>query len=214
MSEQTLVVAAHPDDEVLGCGGILSNCEILILGEGITARYDNPADAPLKELSELREQAREVAKAVGANVRFCQFPDNRFDTISLLKIVKEVEKVISEVKPVTIYTHHGGDLNIDHRITYQAVLTATRPPTVKSLYTFEVPSATEWTFDQSFKPNTFIEIDAQKKIDLLKIYDKEMRKYPHPRSPQAIQARLQYWGSIAGGKEAEAFQLIRQLNGN
>ena len=145
------------------------------------------------------------------------FPDNRFDTVSLLDIVKTVEKLINRLQPQIVYTHHGGDLNIDHVITHRAVMTATRPVescSVKELYTFGVPSSTEWAFGQfkpSFQPNVFMDIGTtlETKIQAMQIYESEARPFPHPRSPEALHSIAKRWGSAVGVEAAEAFELIR-----
>src|SRR5438552_1551312 len=153
-----MVVAAHPDDEVLGCGGTISRLsstnevDIVILGEGATSRSASRTHAGTIEVSTLEQNARSAAAVLGAqSVTFERLPDNRFDELPLLEIVKRVEKSLERFKPRVIYTHHPGDLNIDHTLTFRAVLTATRPvpgATVEAIYAFEVASATEWAFQQ------------------------------------------------------------------
>ena len=222
MSKTVLVVVAHPDDEILGCGGTMArhvkeydNVFCLILGEGITSR-----GADDNKVIELKEQAREAAKIIGSKVGFAQnFPDQMFDTIPLLKIIKAIEVVRDEIKPDIVYTHHQGDLNLDHQITFKAVLTACRPlkgETVKEIYSFEVPSSTEWNAPQSqnyFMPNVFIDISdtLDKKIESLKVYKDEIRDFPHPRSAENLRAIATRWGSIVGCQSAEAFVLIRKI---
>lgn len=222
-----LVVAAHPDDEVLGCGGTIArharegdDVHILILGEGITSRYADPSAAPADALEGLHEQAKKAGTLLGAKgVTLRGFPDNRFDTVPLLDIVKAVEEKVQEIKPAVVYTQHGGDLNVDHQRTFRAVLTATRPlagSSVKRVLAYEVPSSTEWAFRQfapAFRPNVFVDIAAtlEAKKDALALYEEEARAFPHPRSPEALDAHARYWGSVAGLPAAEAFQLIREL---
>ena len=166
MKQTILIVAAHPDDEVLGCGATIpklsrkSNIFTAFLGEGLVARYRNREEINQVELDAHRDKSIKVAKLLGAEKPFYfSFPDNSFDTVPLIEIVKQIEEVIAEVKPDVIYTHHYGDLNIDHHITFRAVLTATRPMegcVVKEIYSFEVPSSTEWGFQrlgETFSPN-------------------------------------------------------------
>jgi len=138
------------------------------------------------------------------------------DSVDLLDIVKIVEKFINIYQPEIIYTHHSGDLNIDHRLTYQAVMTATRPmqdQCVKEIYTFEIPSSTEWSFDYSFKPNIFVDISdmIDLKLQALNCYESEMREFPHPRSPEAIRVNALRWGSVVGCNYTEAFCLVRKV---
>lgn len=222
-----LVIAAHPDDEVLGCGGTIakhaqSGDEVycLILGEGVTSRYSQRGEAKEEELKQIRSEAEQAAKILGIKeVFFRDFPDNRFDTVPLLEIVKAIEQVKEELKPDVIYTHHQGDLNIDHQITFRAVLTACRPmknETVKEIYCFEIPSSTEWSSPDAqnyFMPNVFVDITEtlDNKIEALKAYQGEVREYPHPRSPEALRAIAMKWGSTVGCEAAEAFELIRSI---
>jgi LmbE family N-acetylglucosaminyl deacetylase len=222
-----LVVAAHPDDEVLGCGGTVARLTgeghviyCVILGEGITSRYNQPEQASKSELKQLKTQAKDAAKILGIKETiFGEFPDNRFDTVPLLEIVKAIEKVKNSVKPDVVYTHHQGDLNIDHQITFKAVLTACRPvkgETVKDIYSFEIPSSTEWSSPDKqnyFMPNVFVDISKTlvKKLEALKAYKGEAREYPHPRSLEALRAIAMRWGSTVGLEAVEAFQLIRSI---
>ena len=222
-----LVVAAHPDDEVLGCGGTIAKLageghrvSILILGEGITSRLSDPKKANSKDLEKLHAQTKEIGSFLGAKeVMLAKLPDNRFDSIDLLDVVKIVEGEIDRVKPEIVYTQHGGDLNIDHCVTFRAVLTATRPmkgAPVKKVYAYEVHSSTEWSFQQFvsvFHPNTFVDIGAtlEKKIKAMAMYEGESRPFPHPRSPEALHAGALRWGSVAGLAAAEAFMLVREI---
>ena len=170
MKSKILVVAAHPDDEILGCGGTMarlvkegSEVYTLILGTGITSRYENNEEVEIKDkLKLLKCHAHEANKLIGVNeVITDDFPDNAFDTVALLDIVKSVEKVKDKIKPGLIFTHYEKDLNIDHKITYEAVITAARPmpgETVRQIYSFEVPSSTEWRYPLSFTPDTFYDV--------------------------------------------------------
>lgn len=222
-----LVIAAHPDDEVLGCGGTIARLsneghtvDILILGEGVTSRHANPADADQAELDTLHAQAVEIGKGLGAKeVSLAKLPDNQFDTIAILDIVKIIEQHIERIQPEVVYTQHGGDLNIDHVCTFRAVLTATRPmegSPIKKVLAYRVASSTEWAFDQfepQFRPTVFSDISTtlDKKIAAMESYEGEARAFPHPRSAQALQAEAQYFGSIAGLKAAEAFHVVREI---
>ncbi|MSO55868.1 MAG: PIG-L family deacetylase [Acidobacteria bacterium] len=223
-----LVIAAHPDDEVLGCGGTIAryaaeghDVHIAILGEGITSRHTQRGDAQAGDLQKLQVDARAAAAALGARpVSFGGLPDNRFDQVALLDVVKQVETWVGKLRPDAIYTHHPGDLNIDHGIAFRAVLTATRPGAsaviVPDVYAFEVPSSTEWAFQRiepAFRPSVFVDIaiGLEKKIAAMQCYENERRETPHPRSPEMLRATAARWGSVAGMAAAEPFELIRSL---
>jgi LmbE family N-acetylglucosaminyl deacetylase len=222
-----LVVAAHPDDEILGCGGTMTRLareghqvRIAILAEGMSSRYAHREDADPRQLQHLHARAQQAADKVGAKeVVLCKLPDNRLDTVPLLEVVKLVEELVAKFMPEVIYTHHPGDLNVDHGVVHRAVLTATRPVAVqcvKEIYAFEVPSSTEWAFQRlepSFRPSVFVDITEtlETKIEALACYDTETRKFPHPRSAEALRAIATRWGSVAGLQAVEAFELIRSV---
>ncbi len=221
-----LVVAAHPDDEILGVGGTVAKhtdkgdyVECLILGEGQTSRWDNRENVDRTVIDELHKDTWESAKIIGyKKVQFADFPDNRFDSVDLLDIVKVIEKIIFEFQPDVIYTHHSGDLNIDHQRTFQAVMTGTRTVNsypVKELYTFETLSSTEWNFEKkdNFRPNVYIDIESylMKKIEAMSKYKSELCEYPHPRSLEGIKLLAEYRGMTVGKNYVEAFELIRKI---
>jgi LmbE family N-acetylglucosaminyl deacetylase len=223
---KVLVVAAHPDDEVLGCGGTIAKMVSdghtvmsVILGEGVAARY-GVGDDTVTERNNLHTSARTAAKILGAEKpKIFAFPDNRFDSVPLLDLVKEIESVIESFKPQMVFTQHGGDLNVDHMQTFRAVLAATRPmqgAVVKSVLSFEVNSSTEWAFQRfspSFRPSVFVDIGKTltKKMKALQAYASEMRAFPHPRSEEAVRAQAIKWGSVAGLQAAEAFEVIWEV---
>jgi LmbE family N-acetylglucosaminyl deacetylase len=222
-----LVVAAHPDDEVLGAGGTMAKAAqqgvrvvTLILGEGITSRYAKREDAPPDALRVLHQNAHAANAALGVReVRLVGLPDNRFDTVPLLEVVREIETVIEAEQPSIVLTQHGGDLNVDHVVVFRAVLTATRPvgsSAVQAVYAYEVPSSTEWAFgrfEPRFDANTFVDISAtlDAKVRAMESYESEARAFPHPRSPDALRAIARRWGSVSGLQSAEAFQLVRSV---
>src|ERR1700730_6095088 len=193
-----LVVAAHPDDEILGCGGTMTclareghEVRIAILAEGMSSRYAHREDADQQQLQHLHARAQQAADKVGAKeLVLCQLPDNRLDTVPLLDVVKMVEDLVARFRPEIIYTHHPGDLNVDHGVVHRAVLTATRPTAgqrVREIYAFEVPSSTEWAFGSlqpAFRPNVFVDVSAtlDTKIAAMACYETETREFPHPRS--------------------------------
>lgn len=230
MAENVLVIAAHPDDEVLGCGGTITQLSqqghhvyIAILGEGVTSRYDQREQADPDQLKTLHDCSYQAGAMMGAKELFLyELPDNRFDTVPLLDIIKIIEELVSRLQPSVVFTQHGGDLNVDHTITYRATLTATRPMEgfpVAEVYGYEVASSTEWAFQQFeplFRPNVFVDIDhtLETKIKAMQHYESEARPFPHPRAPEALRAIAQRWGSAAGLQAAEAFALIRAVYGD
>ena len=219
-----LVVAAHPDDEVLGCGGYIaarvkSGDEVVVtfLSDGVTSRDKNLG---ISEIEARRIAARSASNVLGVkDVSFGDFPDNKLDSVPILEVIKTIEAVVKRVRPSIVVTHFGGDLNIDHRIVNQAVLTACRPTAnqvVKQVMFFEVPSSTEWqvpTEGQAFVPNWFEDISQtlELKVKALMMYEHELREWPHPRSVKAVE-HLAHWRGASGGVDAaEAFVLGRRI---
>lgn len=222
-----LVVAAHPDDEILGVGGTVARhaakgdvVYALILGEGQTSRGVRREDTGREIVEALHKNTLESAKAVGfRDVFFADFPDNRFDHVDLLDIVKVVEQKVQALRPQIVYTHYSGDLNVDHQYTSRAVLTATRPIgdyCVEEIYAFETLSSSEWNFDYSaqpaFCPNVFVDITCyyQQKEQAMNCYVSELCAFPHPRSLDGMDVLSRTRGMAAGMERAEAFMLIRR----
>ena len=222
-----LAIAAHPDDEVLGCGATIARLasegarvSILILANGLTSRMDFDESNEEILLKTHHDRAIRAGKLLGAvEVNLAGFPDQKMDLVPLLEITHTIEKEIQRIQPDTIFTHHGGDLNLDHAITFRATMTATRTLsgcTVKKVYAYEIPSSTEWSFQQFnpvFSPNTFYRIDQTivRKIEAMQIYESETRPWPHPRSPEALVTLAKRWGSVTGQGLSEAFQLVRSI---
>lgn len=233
-NKRILVVVAHPDDELLGPGATIhklcsrvgsgesTSIKVVILGEGITSRDDMRDPGKWEdELKLHRKNIEDARRILGYHeLSVHSLPDNRFDSVPLLDIIKIVEHEKASFDPDIILTHHNGDVNIDHQLTFQAVMTATRPmqhERVKTLITFETPSGTEWIPSNDarpFRPNLFLEVSAEDikaKSRAMECYEFEKRTYPHPRSPEALEVRARYWGMTVGLPYAEAFQVVRSI---
>lgn len=227
MKKNILVVAAHPDDEILGCGGTMARLRkegneifTLLLGEGVASRCAGKDTLCLQpKIKTLKLQAEKANMIIGVGkgriFRYA-FPDNSFDSVALLDIVKAVEDVIAKVKPHTIFTHFRGDLNIDHRIAYEAVITATRPypkQGVKEIYSFEVLSSTEYRYPLRFSPQVFVDISSYLPVKLkaMAAYSLELQPSSYPRSLRGVRLNAEYWGMRTGMRYAEAFEAVRVL---
>ncbi len=213
-----LIIAAHPDDEIIGCGGSIARhvamgdeVQIQFMTSGVGSR--NTCDSKQKR----KYLAKKSAELLGVSrIFFADFPDNRMDSIPLLNVVKSIEECVFSFKPNVIYTHHVGDLNIDHQITHKAVVTACRPQPglcVKEIYAFEVLSSTEWQSPNvhPFLPNVFVDISNYVNIkrDALSVYSSEMRTPPHSRSIENILRLNYYRGHTIGFDSVEAYMAIR-----
>jgi len=216
-----LIIAAHPDDEVLGCAGLIKKYSkkedfyVVVLSGGADNRYEKSMEDVLKQ------NALKANKILGTKeVFFENLPNQKMDNISILEIIKIIEEYIDKLKPNRVFTHHIGDLNKDHQVVAKATFTATRPivgQIVKEVYSYNVPSSTEWNFiegEKIFIPNIFIDIknELDFKIEAMKCYTSECREYPHPRSPKSLKSHSNYWGLVCGFEYAEPFKLIRKLD--
>ena len=223
-----LVVAAHPDDEVLGCGGTIARhadegdeVKILILAEGATSRQSKRDRGVVKdELLQLSKAAEKSSEILGATrIELLDFPDNRLDSLDRLDLIKTIEERIDIYNPDTIYVHHSGDVNVDHRRLHEAVVTASRPipgSRIRQILSYEVASSTEWQTPgsaASFCPNWFVDITEQwsRKKKALEEYSSEMREWPHPRSIRSVEHQARLRGSQVGVEAAEAFCLLRRI---
>lgn len=228
MMESVAVVAAHPDDEVLGCGGTIAkmvaegcHVEVLLVADGETARSP-VAERALNNprLTARKASAEAACAALGCkSVEVLTLPDNRLDSCQLLDVVKLIETFLARCRPRTVFTHHRSDVNVDHRVVHDAVIAACRPQPghfVETLLFFEVPSSTEWRpagSTDSFEPNWFVDITTtiEVKMAALQSYESEMREFPHPRSFKAVRALAEWRGATVGVPAAEAFVLGRRL---
>jgi LmbE family N-acetylglucosaminyl deacetylase len=225
---RVLVVAAHPDDEVLGCGGTIARhadagdqVQVLIVAEGATSRQQQRDRSQANdELSTLAHAAQQAGVILGAEgVELLDLPDNRLDSLDRLDLIKQIEQRIARHQPQVVYVHHAGDVNVDHRRLHEAVVTACRPTPgqpVQRLLSYEVASSTEWQppgSAQTFQPNWFVDISAQwlRKHEALAAYASEMRPWPHARSLEALEHLARWRGAQVGVEAAEAFCLLRQL---
>ena len=226
--DSVLVVAAHPDDEVLGCGGTIARhadagdqVQVLIVAEGATSRQQQrDRNQAIKQLSALAQAAQTAGSILGAaGVELLDLPDNRLDSLDRLDLIRHIERSIDRHQPQVVYVHHAGDVNVDHRRLHEAVVTACRPTPghpVRRLLSFEVASSSEWQPPGSapaFQPNWFVDITAQwpRKREALAAYACEMRTWPHARSLEALEHLARWRGAQMGVPAAEAFCLLREL---
>ena len=227
--KKVLIVVAHPDDDILGCGGLLSKYKenaniifkVLFLGEGSSCRYKKVklnSKIVQKTIKKRNSYAIESLNLLG--VKEYSFINNtcgRFDQIDLIDLGKTIEYEINLFKPDTIFTHSEFDVNNDHQITYQAVLQATRPGAknfVRNILSFEILSSSEWRFSDSFQPNLFIELsnkEVKLKIKALNKYLSEIKDFPFPRSDKGLKVLANYRGMQIAKNNVEAFKLIRGM---
>jgi N-acetylglucosamine malate deacetylase 1 len=218
--KKVLVIAAHPDDEVLGCGGMIAKhvsqgdeVHTVFMSDGVKSRSQF-SEEKLKQRMNASKLSQSVLGITSS--QYLDFQDNRMDSIALLDIIQKLEPVIDKLKPSVVYTHHHGDLNIDHQLTHSAVITACRPVpnfSVCEIYGFEVLSSTEWSNSQQslFRPTFYTDITKHisKKISAAKAYQEEMRDPPHSRSIKHIEILAQHRGYSIGVDMAEAFEVYR-----
>lgn len=215
MPRSVLVIAAHPDDELLGCGGTIAlhtqlgdSVTAVVACEGESLRY-GPGGVGQKDHMD------RAAKVLGiGSVRHLGLPDQRLDTMTLLEIIQPLERIVQEVTPSIVYCHHGGDINRDHQLLFQAALVAVRPvhPFIETVLAFDTASSTEWGYPRSFVPDTWIDIAAtlDQKLRAMACYESEVRPYPHPRSLEALRHRACAWGNQHCMEAAEVFVTVRR----
>lgn len=216
-----LIVVAHPDDEVLGCGATIN--KLVEDGNGVAVCTMVTHAAARKNLSDtLEDDQNNALNLLGVHKMYsADFPNIKMNTIPHLELVQFIEKCIEDFRADAIITHHPSDTNNDHQMTSIATQAAARLfqrksgiPDLKQFLFMEVQSSTEWSFDSSssrFVPNFFVEIGKNgvtKKIEALSLYKGVMRVYPHPRSKEAIDGLAAYRGSQAGCDYAEAFECV------
>ena len=222
--KKVLILAAHPDDDILGCGGFISKninkskIKIVFIGEGSSCRFHDIKNKKRIDI-EIKKRNNYAIKALNylkvKKYKFYNLPCGRLDTVPILDIAKIIEKEIETFKPDTVLTHSDKDVNNDHLIVNKATIQATRPGAlnkINTLMSYEVLSSTQWKFTENFKPNFFVQLNEKNikdKINSLKIYKTEIKKFPHPRSIIGIKTLSMYRGMQIGSKYAEAFEIIR-----
>ena len=222
MSHNILIIAAHSDDEVLGCGGTIAkltslghNVATLFMTDGVSSRDDQNQKNLILE-RKLNSEAAAIVLGV-TELKQLDFPDNGMDTVPLLEITQAIEEAINLFEPDTIFTHFLNDLNIDHSTVARATVTATRPlegSLVKKVFGYEVNSSTEWAFGHpQFSPHYFVNITEtfEKKTLAMRAYENELRTCPHPRSIEGITALASLRGNASGYEYAEAFEIYRLM---
>ena len=224
--KKVLVIAAHPDDEVLGMGGTIAKLvkdgnavDVLIVTDGSSAQYRD-SDHLAEIIEAKKKETRNCADVLGIrDIYYGELPDMKLDTTPHIRINQVIEDVIDKVQPDSVFTHFWGDVNCDHQNVYKSTLVAVRPvmgQVVRELYCFRVPSSTEWTpnkADTMFMPNFFVDIEAyaEQKYKAFACYSTELRDYPHPRSVQYLRESDKAAGLRVGMLTAEEFVLLRKL---
>ena len=225
-NDKVLIIAAHPDDEVIGCGGVIlkainigAKVSVLFLGEGVSTRFPDKEKSKecIKAIKFRELNAVKCLKVLGVkDYDFNHYLCTRFDSYPIINFVRLIEHKIKSFKPNIIFTHNASEINIDHIVAHQATEIACRPlsnSSVKSVYSFEAVCSGNFKFDKKFNPNIYIDIKKyfKKKINALKCYRDELKKYPFPRSIQGIEIQAKYRGLQSGLEYSEAFKLERMI---
>jgi LmbE family N-acetylglucosaminyl deacetylase len=213
---EALVIAAHPDDEVLGCGGTIAlhtrrgeRVVTLIMCESVSLRYrDIHVD--------MEHQTRDAAAVLQVeDVLQFGFPDQALDTLTLTELIVRLEQVVSGVQPRVVYCQYGGDVNRDHQLLFKATLVATRPlaRSIEAIYAYSTLSSTEWGYPRTFNPDTWVDISAtlDQKLAAMACYQSELQDFPHPRSLRAIKSKAEADGSACCLHAAEPFMTVRRI---
>jgi LmbE family N-acetylglucosaminyl deacetylase len=215
MGNNILVIAAHPDDELLGCGGTIAkhirngdNVCFVIVCEGSSHRGVDQEDNE-------QHHALLAAKILGVqDVKMLGFPDQKLDTYTLTEIITPLEEIVNSFRPSIVYCQYGGDINRDHELLFKAIMVAVRPTVefIDSVYAFDTASSTEWAYPRSFTPDTWVDINdtLELKLEAMSCYKSELCDYPHPRSLKGLENKAKAWGNQACMEAAEVFMTIRR----
>jgi len=215
MGNNILVIAAHPDDELLGCGGTIAkhirngdNVCFVIVCEGSSHRGVDQEDNE-------QHHALLAAKILGVqDVKMLGFPDQKLDTYTLTEIITPLEEIVNSFRPSIVYCQYGGDINRDHELLFKAIMVAVRPTVefIDSVYAFDTASSTEWAYPRSFTPDTWVDINdtLKLKLEAMSCYKSELCDYPHPRSLKGLENKAKAWGNQACMEAAEVFMTIRR----
>ena len=225
MKDRTLIIAAHPDDDIIGCGGYIAknsatqHIKVIFIAEGTSCRFKNERDTGVECEIKLRTNfAKEALRRLNVtDVEFYNLPCGRLDSISILDINKIIESEIKEFRPSKIFTHSKNDINKDHRIVYDSTMMACRPTAfdfIEEIYSFEILSSSEWNYSEPFCPNYFVELDechVEMKWEALACYESEVASYPHPRSKIGVFNLSRQRGMQVNRQYVEAYEIIRKI---
>ena len=215
--KRVLVIAAHPDDEILGCGGTVAlhtsqgdRVRAIVACEGESHRYAQSGGVGQAEHMKRAHRVLAIEK-----VHMLAFPDQKLDTFTLCDLITPIENVVRDFRPSIVYCQHGGDINRDHELLFKAILVATRPvePYIEAVYAFDTASSTEWACPRAFVPDTWVDITStlETKLTAMACYESELRPYPHPRSLDGLRYRAHAWGNQCCIDAAEVFMTVRRV---